>query len=130
MMREEHVIPADKRNVAVAESYIDGEHDLAVVVSGKESPAGRTPYDAVRELETGFSGAASREYDTEAKYLEWILKWTTPESEGAISLYTERFPCESCFNAIEQQWHNLRPNIRLNVTSGDRSLMRINLLGK
>ncbi|MFQ6397557.1 deaminase domain-containing protein [Nocardia sp. KC 131] len=43
------------------------------------------------------------------------LLGTTPDSKGAIDLYTENEPCPACDNVIEQ-FRQRFPGVKLNVT--------------
>ena len=58
-----------------------------------------------------------RYHDTEAKILEDIASQIKePNISGTINLFTERPPCESCSNIIEE-FKEKFPNIELNVFS-------------
>jgi hypothetical protein len=105
------------RNVAVAESNIDGSSRMLTSVSGKASPEGTVPAPTDPMFTTKPSGAMTRAYDSEVKILEDVAKDLNPNSQGTISLYTERSPCLSCQGVI-QQFQERFPGVNVIVTHG------------
>jgi len=105
------------RNVAVAETNIDGSSQMLTSVSGKASPEGTVPAPTDPLFTTKPSGAMTRAYDSEVKILEDVAKDLKPDSQGTISLYTERPPCPSCRGVI-QQFQDRFPGVQVIVTHG------------
>ncbi|OUY05874.1 deaminase domain-containing protein [Acinetobacter populi] len=59
----------------------------------------------------------NRMTDTEYKILENFAQTykDTPNIQGSIDLFTERAPCKSCTNVIEQQFSIKYPNVQVRV---------------
>jgi hypothetical protein len=105
------------RNIAIAEFQIGGDTDELIAVSGQAARAGtvglpQNPLFETFEVPPGHS----RAFDSEYKLLEALASRyvQTPEVQGTVYLFTERPPCASCRNVIEQ-FRQQFPNIRLNV---------------
>jgi len=107
------------RNVAFAESVIDGRRELRAAVSGRGEVPGTVPEPSTRRFTTRDSGAMSRANDTEVKLLEDIAAGLSPDSRGVIHLFTERPPCFSCRGVIDQ-FRQAFPNVEVIVTNGGR----------
>jgi The BURPS668_1122 family of deaminases len=120
-IRERLGLKEGERNVAVADTNINGNVKSIEAVSGKNSPAGtvESPLDANRKFTTKKSGAMTRAYDTEVKILEDIAKDLPKDAKGTINLYTEKSPCFSCKGVIEQ-FKQQFPNIELNITTSNK----------
>jgi hypothetical protein len=106
------------RNVAVAETNIDGQSQMLTGISGKASPLGSVPTPENPLFTTKPSGAMPRAYDSEVKILESVAKDLPSDAQGTISLYSERPPCLSCEGVI-QQFQERFPGIKMIVTHGD-----------
>src|SRR5207302_155168 len=105
------------RNVAVAETNIDGRSEMLTGISGKASPPGTVPPPTDPLFQTKPSGAMTRAYDSEVKVLESVAKDLPSDAKGTLSLYTEREPCLSCQGVI-QAFQQRFPGINLIVTHG------------
>jgi hypothetical protein len=71
---------------------------------------------AMGSLPTSASGAMSRDFDSEAKALQYIEDGISPNHEGTISLFIEKEPCRSCSGVIDA-FKQRHPNVKVNVTS-------------
>lgn len=60
-----------------------------------------------------------REYDTEAKFLEFVASQKHPEDTFEITILSEKHICESC-QGVVKQFKNTFPNATVNVVSGKR----------
>ena len=62
-----------------------------------------------------------REVDTEYKILENFAQQhkSNPQVQGSINLFTERPPCRSCTNVIENQFTSLYPNVEVRLYHGN-----------
>jgi hypothetical protein len=106
------------RNVAVAEVSVGGRSEMLTAVSGRASPPGTAPAPESPLFTTKPSGAMTRAYDSEVKILEDVAKGLPSDARGAISLYTERAPCNSCQGVIEQFQEHF-PWIKVTITHGE-----------
>lgn len=93
------------KNIAIAEFEIGGDTGELIAISGTSTRPGtvglpQQPIFVTFEIPPGHS----RAYDSEYKLLEQLASQyaQTPEVEGTINLFTERSPCDSCTNVIEQ----------------------------
>ncbi len=113
-------IPYSARNIAIARCFINGETFEIFAISGKKSPNNSVglPQNPVFKLLEPPSGH-DRQYDSEYKLLEEIAARYTSNQKvhGRIELFTERKPCLSCADVIEQ-FRQKFPNIELVVLSG------------
>ena len=116
IIREERGVSAYK-NIAVADFQIGNDSGELIAVSGRSTRPGTVglpdkPLFKTFEVPPGHS----RAYDTEYKLLEELASRyaQTPEVEGTINLFTERPPCDSCSNVIEQ-FRRRFPNIMVTV---------------
>ncbi|MFB2837367.1 deaminase domain-containing protein [Floridanema evergladense] len=105
------------KNIAIAEFEISGDTGELIAISGRSTRPGtvglpQQPLFVTYEVPPGHS----RAYDSEYKLLEELaFRYAqTPEIEGKINLFTERSPCDSCTNVIEQ-FRRRFPNIVLTV---------------
>lgn len=105
------------QNIAIAEFEISGDTGELIAISGSSNRLGtvglpQQPLFVTYEVPPGHS----RAYDSEYKLLEELaFRYAqTPEIEGKINLFTERSPCDSCTNVIEQ-FRRRFPNIVLTV---------------
>lgn len=105
------------KNIAIAEFEISGDTGELIAISGRSTRPGtvglpQQPLFVTYEVPPGHS----RAYDSEYKLLEELaFRYAqTPEIEGKINLFTERSPCDSCTNVIEQ-FRRQFPNIILTV---------------
>ncbi|MFE1745809.1 deaminase domain-containing protein [Coleofasciculus sp. H7-2] len=108
------------KNIAFADFQIDGDSGELIAISGQSNRSGtvgllQEPLFETFEVPPGHS----RGYDSEYKLLEELASRyaQTPEVEGIINLFTERPPCDSCSNVI-QQFRRRFPNIILTVNYG------------
>ncbi|MCC3318095.1 deaminase domain-containing protein [Nocardia africana] len=108
-----------KRNVAVARGEIDGQEVSLDAVSGTNSPTSTvpTPENPVLEPQSE-DGSVARPTDSEFKILDNLAQQLRPGAKGTINLYTERPPCDSCLNVIEQFKHKY-PGVEVVVTYGE-----------
>ena len=62
-----------------------------------------------------------RQYDTEYKILENFAQKNigNPNVQGNINLYTERAPCRSCTNVIQQKFAEIFPNVEVRLFHGN-----------
>jgi len=105
------------KNIAFADFQISSDSGELIAISG-QSTRPRTvglpnlPLFETFEVPPGHS----RAYDSEYKLLEELASRyvQTPEVSGTINLFTERLPCDSCSNVI-QQFRRRFPNIILTV---------------
>jgi filamentous hemagglutinin len=123
--------PKQPGNVGVAEIRIDGQPATTVQA---HSQIGNNPASA----RDGFVGLppegqrilqpvqdpkdrVPREVDTEYKILENFAQQNRGNTQvgGRIDLFTERPPCRSCTNVIEQQFQELFPNMTVRVYHSD-----------
>ena len=120
-IRERLGLKPGERNVAVAESDINGVKQQLEAVSGKNSPEGtvQSPAEGSRLFTTKNSGAMTRAYDTEVKILEYLAKNLPANAQGTINLYTERFPCTSCQSVIKQ-FEQMFPGVKVNITTSNK----------
>jgi hypothetical protein len=120
------------RNLGWSVTYINGERyvykaassldpapdDFVVPVrsrNGQELVGHPTQEDWDSALENGtIPKEFRRDHDTEITLLRAILKRTVASDKGEITLYTERYPCDSCVDVVAE-FEKLRPNIKVNV---------------
>jgi The BURPS668_1122 family of deaminases len=105
------------KNIAIGEFEISGDTGELIAISGRSTRPGtiglpQDPIFVTFEVPPGHS----RAYDSEYKLLEELASRyaQTPAVEGTINLFTERSPCDSCTNVIEQ-FRSQFPNIILTV---------------
>jgi hypothetical protein len=105
------------KNIAFCNFKIGGGSGELIAISGRSARSGtiglpQQPLFKTFEVPPGHS----RAYDTEYKLLEELASRyaQTPEVEGTINLFTERPPCDSCSNVIEQ-FRRRFPNIMVTV---------------
>jgi The BURPS668_1122 family of deaminases len=105
------------KNIAVADFLIGNDRGELIAISGRSTRSGTVglpdePLFQTFEVPPGHS----RAYDSERKLLEEVgLRYVqTPEVQGRVNLWTEREPCDSCCEVIEQ-FRRRFPNIRLTV---------------
>ncbi|MEP0856343.1 deaminase domain-containing protein [Trichocoleus sp. DQ-U1] len=105
------------KNIALSNFKIAGDSGELIAISGKSTRSGtvglpQQPLFEIFEVPPGHS----RAYDTEYKLLEELASRyaQTPDVEGTINLLTERPPCDSCSNVI-QQFRRRFPNIMVTV---------------
>lgn len=60
-----------------------------------------------------------RQYDTEAKFLEFVATQKQPSDKFTITILSEKHICESCQGVIEQ-FKKKFPNATVNIVSGKR----------
>jgi hypothetical protein len=97
---------------------VDGQPVSLSAVSGEASPGRTVSAPTNRRFTTKDSGAISRANDTEVKILESLAERLNPNSTGVINIFTERAPCASCLDVINQ-FRRAFPGVRLNVTHGN-----------
>ncbi len=112
-----------RRNLGGELSQVDGILQSRPLVSGvrfelpgfapvpRSLSRGGRPRMALPVIFMGFP----RHGDTEFRVLEPIFRRTSYESAGFIEIFTERFPCKSCWNAI-LAFQRDRPHIEVIVT--------------
>jgi The BURPS668_1122 family of deaminases len=105
------------KNIAVADFLIGNDRGELIAISGLSTRSGTVglpdnPLFQTFEVPPGHS----RAYDSERKLLEELgLRYVqTPEVQGRVNLWTERAPCDSCCEVIEQ-FRRRFPNIILTV---------------
>ncbi len=60
-----------------------------------------------------------REYDTEAKFLEFVATQKNPSDKFTVTILSEKHICESCQGVVEQ-FKNKYPNATVNIISGKK----------
>lgn len=60
-----------------------------------------------------------REYDTEAKFLEFVAKQKNPSDKFTVTILSEKHICESC-QGVVKQFKNKYPNATVNIISGKK----------
>lgn len=60
-----------------------------------------------------------REYDTEAKFLEFVASQKNVDETFSVTILSEKHICESCQGVVEQ-FKNMYPNATVNIISGKR----------
>jgi hypothetical protein len=108
----------DDRNVAIAQTHIDGVTDSMAAISGLSSPDGTIarPLNPLFKIIGKLDGAIDHANDSEIKILEQLARQLKETSEGVINLYSERPPCQSCEKVIEQ-FEKMFPKVKVNTTS-------------
>ena len=61
----------------------------------------------------------AREYDTEAKFLEFVATQKKKDETFVVTILSEKHICESCQGVVEQ-FKNAFPNATVNIISGKR----------
>lgn len=61
-----------------------------------------------------------REYDTEAKFLEFVAKRKTPDDVFLITILSEKHICDSC-RGVVKQFKDMFPNATVNIISGKKN---------
>jgi len=105
------------RYIAVMDADVDGAQFSGTANSGRVSKRGSVGVPAQPQLPTHTTGDSSnpRDTDPEIKLLEGLLRRTTPDSTGHVTLISERDPCDSCLDAIKI-FENLRKRIALEIS--------------
>lgn len=60
-----------------------------------------------------------RQYDTEAKLLEFVATQKNPTDKFTVTILSEKHICESCQGVVEQ-FRNMYPNATVNIVSGKK----------
>ncbi|WP_344103034.1 deaminase domain-containing protein [Nocardiopsis rhodophaea] len=111
-----------RKNVAIVDYDIDDAgQGQKIGVSGKNSPEGTSPApdDGKRQFNAeSKDGSHKAPLDSEAKALEDLSQHLNESSRGRIDIYTERPPCTSCQNVIDQ-FVDKYPNVDVRVTWGE-----------
>ena len=71
---------------------------------------------AVKDLGDGIP----REYDTEAKFLEFVASKKNPTEEFTLTILSEKHICESCQGVVEQ-FKTMYPHATVNIVSGKKA---------
>ena len=130
------------KNLAIGEGNIEGQPYRQVAVSGEKSPKGtvgstnqneqriRTS-PTQRDIERGQGTPERRAHDTEIKILEDVKDKTknNPNVKGEITITSELPICPSCYRAITNEFHQHRPNIKINGVETQRPNMPDKLPG-
>ncbi len=61
-----------------------------------------------------------RQYDTEAKFLEFVAKQKNIDDQFSVTILSEKHICESCQGVVEQ-FKKMFPKATVNIVSGKRS---------
>lgn len=82
---------------------------------GEYTPIGlsRNPLFKVKDLGDG----VSRQYDTEAKFLEYVAGVKKPSDKFVVTILSEKHICESC-QGVVKQFQKMFPNATINIVSG------------
>jgi len=105
------------KNIAFADFQISNDSGELIAISGQSTRPRTVGLPKLPLFETfEVPPGHSRAYDSEYKLLEELASRyvQTPEVSGTINLFTERLPCDSCSNVI-QQFRRRFPNIILTV---------------
>jgi hypothetical protein len=123
-----------KRNFGALEGDINGNPWKTKAVSGKPK---KIPDDFVvpaekmadqhfkshptieDKIDNPKVSESKRAFDTEITLLEDLYRHTSPTDVGEFTLYTERYPCESCQDVVAQ-FIKERPNIKIKIVYGER----------
>lgn len=116
-IRQQYIISKDK-NVGFADVEVDEQKWRIVAHSGRNSKPETSPVPEKRFFKTGTDGF-ERSTDSEVKILEEFAgKYENNRKvKGKIYLFTERPPCESCTNLVEQ-FRVMFPNVKIEIASG------------
>ena len=60
-----------------------------------------------------------RQYDTEAKFLEFVAKQKNPTDTFTVTILSEKHICKSC-ECVVKQFKEMYPNATVNIVSGKR----------
>ncbi|TQN30188.1 putative deaminase of polymorphic toxin system [Haloactinospora alba] len=114
-----------KSNTAIMRYDIEGvdSNTLAASSGKKEKDNGLVKSLEEPVFETEEGGNSGR-YDSEVKLLEDIDSRISKDSTGTIEMYTERPPCISCQNVVDQ-FISKYPGIDIKVTWGERNIIAI-----
>ncbi len=82
---------------------------------GKYTPIGLSENRVFNVLDLG--DGVERQYDTEAKFLEFVAQKKDPQDSFGISILSEKHICKSCEGVIEQ-FKRRYPKAVLNIASG------------
>jgi hypothetical protein len=106
----------NNRNVAYAVVFTDERSFSIVAISGDSGYGYAVPFEEdqqERELEADFPQLS---YHTESKVLNAIVQEVEESTDGEVYLFTERAPCPSCANVIEQFDDHEQIDLELVVT--------------
>ena len=70
-----------------------------------------------RKFKTSVINHIPREYDTEAKFLEFVASKKKPTDAFEVTILSERHICQSCQGVVEQ-FEKMFPNAKVNIVSG------------
>ena len=117
-IRQDHVI-SKKQNIAYSQFEIEGQKWETFAHSGEVSKNGTSPVPTKRFFKTGFD-PHNMAFDSEVKILEeFASKYAnTRNVEGKIYLFTERPPCGSCTDVVNQ-FREAFPNVKIEIASGN-----------
>jgi hypothetical protein len=110
------------RNIAIMNYNIEEESDSGWASSGPDFN-GSIPKPTDPFFDATPTGNNLRDADSEYKLLNWLAQRFNPagvpksDFSGTVDLYTERPPCSSCSNVIDE-FRRMFRLIELNVTDG------------
>ena len=88
------------------------EHSL---YTGKYPTVTLSPNRIFNVLDLG--DGIPREYDTEAKFLEFVATQKKPTDKFSLTILSEKHICDSCQHVVEQ-FKSMYPNATVNIVSG------------
>jgi hypothetical protein len=95
----------EKKNIAVADSTINGVRKMTKAISGIKDENNPPELLEIRQQENlrGKIYWCPRErLGTEVKILEFLATDLSSDAKGVVNLYTENAPCSSCSSVISQ----------------------------
>ena len=95
----------------------DGADLCSRAYSGKLHAVGLSQDNYYDVLDLG--DGVKRQYDTEAKFLEFVSKKKDPKDMFEITILSEKHICKSCEGVVEQ-FKKRYPNATVNIISGRR----------
>ncbi|PIQ25548.1 hypothetical protein COW36_21125 [bacterium (Candidatus Blackallbacteria) CG17_big_fil_post_rev_8_21_14_2_50_48_46] len=107
------------KSVSVAQGTIDGKPINLKGVSGEKNITGFAPGTSEnRVLPWDYVNGTARKADGEINILEQLLKQTSADSKGELTILVDRKSCFSCGNLAIPAFNELRPGIKLTIIQG------------
>lgn len=95
---------------------LEGTEELAAYI-GKYPAIGLSPNRKFTTMPISSSDNIAREYDTEAKFLEFVATKRNPEDVFTVTILSEKHICASCRGVVEQ-FKKMFPHSTVNIVSG------------
>lgn len=100
-------------------SFEYGDDACTRAYSGKYPIVGVSKNRIFEVFRTEKNFEVEREYDTEAKFLEFVAKQKSPQDKFEVTILSEKHICESC-QGVVRQFKEKYPNATVNIVSGKR----------